>query len=298
MLKNRVIDFSENLEKEFSVKASDRQGVPYAMVPSAYEGDVRTNEYGGFMKYTAVFSEKEYKAILNAAKAALPVGLRGAAEAVAEKTREILSTAGLDSEGMVPYIMLEKIAGDLLKVAAKDKNGKYGKDAFPVRLDEAEKLAGIEWSSVKEEEVLRLTGFVEANKAEEFFAGYDKESGHSMDALETRRVQDRNEEPEIEKELVLNVPEGPIEGNKAKTVEEDAAAAGINTGDYKSEKFVVKKDAEGIQKDGSKKNASEKGDNKPKESSKKGHMAKRDNVRTKAREARGLTGHEGGRDGR
>ena len=174
MLRNRVIDFTGDLEKEFSVKASDRQGVPYAMVPSAYEGDVRTEEFGGFMKYTAVFSEKEYKAVLKAAKAALPVGLRGAAEAVAEKTREILSTAGLDSEGMVPYIMVEKVAGDLLKVASKDKNGKYGKNAFPVRLDEAEKLAGIEWSSVKEEEVLRLTGFVEANKAEEFFAGYDK----------------------------------------------------------------------------------------------------------------------------
>ena len=96
MLRNRVIDFTGDLEKEFSVKASDRHGVPYAMVPSAYEGYVRTEEFGGFMKYTAVFSEKEYKAVLKAAKAALPVGLRGAAEAVAEKTREILSTTGLD----------------------------------------------------------------------------------------------------------------------------------------------------------------------------------------------------------
>lgn len=294
MLRNRVIDFTGDLEKEFSVKASDRHGVPYAMVPSAYEGDVRTEEFGGFMKYTAVFSEKEYKAVLNAAKAALPVGLRGAAEAVAEKTREILSTAGLDSEGMVPYIMVEKVVGDLLKVASKDKNGKYGKNAFPVRLDEAEKLAGIEWSSVKEEEVLRLTGFVEANKAEEFFAGYDKESGQSMDALETRRVQDV--EPEVEEELVLNsVKDGPLVGNIAKKEKDKADEAGLNTSDDTSVNFVVKKDAEGIPKDGSKKNTSEKGDNKPKESSKKEHKAKRDNVRTKARV---LTGHEGGRDGR
>ena len=294
MLRNRVIDFTEDLAKEFSVKVSDRHGVPYAMVPSAYEGDVRTEEFGGFMKYTAVFSEKEYKAVLNAAKAALPVGLRGAAEAVAEKTREILSTAGLDSEGMVPYIMVEKVAGDLLKVASKDKNGKYGKNAFPVRLDEAEKLAGIEWSSVKEEEVLRLTGFVEANKAEEFFAGYDKESGQSMDALETRRVQDV--EPEVEEELVLNsVKDGPLVGNIAKKEKDKADEAGLNTSDDTSVNFVVKKDAEGIPKDGSKKNTSEKGDNKPKEPSKKEHKAKRDNVRTKARV---LTGHEGGRDGR
>lgn len=294
MLRNRVIDFTGDLEKEFSVKASDRHGVPYAMVPSAYEGDVRTEEFGGFMKYTAVFSEKEYKAVLNAAKAALPVGLRGAAEAVAEKTREILSTAGLDSEGMVPYIMVEKVVGDLLKVASKDKNGKYGKDAFPVRLDETEKLAGIEWSSVKEEEVLRLTGFVEANKAEEFFAGYDKESGQSMDALETRRVQDV--EPEVEEELVLNsVKDGPLVGNIAKKEKDEADEAGLNTSDDTSVNFVVKKDAEGIPKDGSKKNTSEKGDNKPKEPSKKEHKAKRDNVRTKARV---LTGHEGGRDGR
>lgn len=294
MLRNRVIDFTGNLEKEFSVKASDRHGVPYAMVPSAYEGDVRTEEFGGFMKYTAVFSEKEYEAVLKAAKASLPVGLRGAAEAVAEKTREILSTAGLDSEGMVPYIMVEKVVGDLLKVASKDKNGKYGKDAFPVRLDEAEKLAGIEWSSVKEEEVLRLTGFVEANKAEEFFAGYDKESGQSMDALETRRVQDV--EPEVEEELVLNsVKDGPLVGNIAKKEKDKADEAGLNTSDDTSVNFVVKKDAEGIPKDGSKKNTSEKGDNKPKEPSKKEHKAKRDNVRTKARV---LTGHEGGRDGR
>lgn len=285
MLRNRVIDFTEDLEKEFSVKASDRHGVPYAMVPSAYEGDVRTEEFGGFMKYTAVFSEKEYKAVLKAAKAALPVGLRGAAEAVAEKTREILSTAGLDSEGMVPYIMVEKIVGDLLKVASKDKNGKYGKDAFPVRLDEAEKLAGIEWSSVKEEEVLRLTGFVEANKAEEFFAGYDKGNDQSMDALETRHVK----EPEKKIETVMVTREGTLVDKAAETVKDKAVAAGINISDYKSENV---KDAEGIPKDGSKKNTSERGDNKPKESSKKGHKAKRNNVRTKS-----LTGHEGGRFG-
>lgn len=285
MLRNRVIDFTGDLEKEFSVKASDRQGVPYAMVPSAYEGDVRTEEFGGFMKYTAVFSEKEYKAVLKAAKAALPVGLRGAAEAVAEKTREILSTAGLDSEGMVPYIMVEKIVGDLLKVASKDKNGKYGKDAFPVRLDEAEKLAGIEWSSVKEEEVLRLTGFVEANKAEEFFAGYDKGNDQSMDALETRHVK----EPEKKIETVMVTREGTLVDKAAETVKDKAVAAGINISDYKSENV---KDAEGIPKDGSKKNTSERGDNKPKESSKKGHKAKRNNVRTKS-----LTGHEGGRFG-
>lgn len=285
MLRNRVIDFTEDLEKEFSVKASDRHGVPYAMVPSAYEGDVRTEEFGGFMKYTAVFSEKEYKAVLKAAKAALPVGLRGAAEAVAEKTREILSTAGLDSEGMVPYIMVEKIVGDLLKVASKDKNGKYGKDAFPVRLDEAEKLAGIEWSSVKEEEVLRLTGFVEANKAEEFFAGYDKGNDQSMDALETRHVK----EPEKKTETVMVTREGTLVDKAAETVKDKAVAAGINISDYKSENV---KDAEGIPKDGSKKNTSERGDNKPKESSKKGHKAKRNNVRTKS-----LTGHEGGRFG-
>lgn len=285
MLRNRVIDFTEDLEKEFSVKASDRHGVPYAMVPSAYEGDVRTEEFGGFMKYTAVFSEKEYKAVLKAAKAALPVGLRGAAEAVAEKTREILSTAGLDSEGMVPYIMVEKVVGDLLKVASKDKNGKYGKDAFPVRLDEAEKLAGIEWSSVKEEEVLRLTGFVEANKAEEFFAGYDKGNDQSMDALETRHVK----EPEKKIETVMVTREGTLVDKAAETVKDKAVAAGINISDYKSENV---KDAEGIPKDGSKKNTSERGDNKPKESSKKGHKAKRNNVRTKS-----LTGHEGGRFG-
>lgn len=285
MLRNRVIDFTGDLEKEFSVKASDRHGVPYAMVPSAYEGDVRTEEFGGFMKYTAVFSEKEYKAVLKAAKAALPVGLRGAAEAVAEKTREILSTAGLDSEGMVPYIMVEKIVGDLLKVASKDKNGKYGKDAFPVRLDEAEKLAGIEWSSVKEEEVLRLTGFVEANKAEEFFAGYDKGNDQSMDALETRHVK----EPEKKIETVMVTREGTLVDKAAETVKDKAVAAGINISDYKSENV---KDAEGIPKDGSKKNTSERGDNKPKESSKKGHKAKRNNVRTKS-----LTGHEGGRFG-
>ena len=285
MLRNRVIDFTEDLEKEFSVKASDRHGVPYAMVPSAYEGDVRTEEFGGFMKYTAVFSEKEYKAVLKAAKASLPVGLRGAAEAVAEKTREILSTAGLDSEGMVPYIMVEKVAGDLLKVASKDKNGKYGKNAFPVRLDEAEKLAGIEWSSVKEEEVLRLTGFVEANKAEEFFAGYDKGNDQSMDALETRHVK----EPEKKTETVMVTREGTLVDKAAETVKDKALAAGINISDYKSENV---KDAESIPKDGSKKNTSERGDNKPEESSKKGHKAKRNNVRTKS-----LTGHEGGRFG-
>lgn len=290
MLRNRVIDFTGDLEKEFSVKASDRHGVPYAMVPSAYEGDVRTEEFGGFMKYTAVFSEKEYKAVLNAAKAALPVGLRGAVEAVAEKTREILSTAGLDSEGMVPYIMVEKVVGDLLKVASKDKNGKYGKDAFPVRLDEAEKLAGIEWSSVKEEEVLRLTGFVEANKAEEFFAGYDKENEQSMDTLEARHVQYK--EPEVEEVPVLVTAKGPFEGKEAEIVEEKAKDAGFNTSDNKSSNLVTKKNAEGIPKDGSKKNTSEKGDNKPKESSKKGYKAKRNNVRTKS-----LTGHEGGRFG-
>ena len=284
MLRNRVIDFTEDLEKEFSVKASDRHGVPYAMVPSAYEGDVRTEEFGGFMKYTAVFSEKEYKAVLKAAKASLPVGLRGAAEAVAEKTREILSTAGLDSEGMVPYIMVEKVVGDLLKVASKDKNGKYGKDAFPVRLDEAEKLAGIEWSSVKEEEVLRLTGFVEANKAEEFFAGYDKGNDQSMDALETRHVK----EPEKKTETVMVTREGTLVDKAAETVKDKALAAGINISDYKSENV---KDAEGVPKDGSKKNTSEKGDNKPKESSKKGYKAKRDNVRTR-------TGYEGGRFGK
>ena len=286
MLRNRVIDFTGDLEKEFSVKASDRQGVPYAMVPSAYEGDVRTEEFGGFMKYTAVFSEKEYKAVLKAAKAALPVGLRGAAEAVAEKTREILSTAGLDSEGMVPYIMVEKVAGDLLKVASKDKNGKYGKNAFPVRLDEAEKLAGIEWSSVKEEEVLRLTGFVEANKAEEFFAGYDKESAQSMESLETRRVQEEH----VKKEVTLETAMGTIEGEEAKFVTESVERAGVNTSGKKAD--VVKNDAESIPKDGSKKNTSERGDNKPEESSKKGHKAKRNNVRTKS-----LTGHEGGRFG-
>lgn len=285
MLRNRVIDFTEDLEKEFSVKASDRHGVPYAMVPSAYEGDVRTEEFGGFMKYTAVFSEKEYKAVLKAAKASLPVGLRGAAEAVAEKTREILSTAGLDSEGMVPYIMVEKVAGDLLKVASKDKNGKYGKNAFPVRLDEAEKLAGIEWSSVKEEEVLRLTGFVEANKAEEFFAGYDKESDQSMDALEIRHVK----EPEKKTETVMVTREGTLVDKAAETVKDKAVAAGINISDYKSENV---KDTASIPKDGSKKNTSERGDNKPEESSKKGHKAKRNNVRTKS-----LTGHEGGRFG-
>lgn len=289
MLRNRVIDFTEDLEKEFSVKASYRHGVPYAMVPSAYEGDVRTEEFGGFMKYTAVFSEKEYKAVLKAAKASLPVGLRGAAEAVAEKTREILSTAGLDSEGMVPYIMVEKVAGDLLKVASKDKNGKYGKDAFPVRLDEAEKLAGIEWSSVKEEEVLRLTGFVEANKAEEFFAGYDKGNDQSMDALEARHVQYK--EPEVEEVPVLVTAKGPFEGKEAEIVEEKAKDAGVNTSDNKSSNLVTKKNAEGIPKDGSKKNTSEKGDNKPKESSKKGYKAKRDNVRTR-------TGYEGGRFGK
>ena len=286
MLRNRVIDFTGDLEKEFSVKASDRQGVPYAMVPSAYEGDVRTEEFGGFMKYTAVFSEKEYKAVLKAAKAALPVGLRGAAEAVAEKTREILSTAGLDSEGMVPYIMVEKVVGDLLKVASKDKNGKYGKDAFPVRLDEAEKLAGIEWSSVKEEEVLRLTGFVEANKAEEFFAGYDKESAQSMESFETRRVQEEH----VKKEVTLETAMGTIEGEEAKFVTESVERAGVNTSGKKAD--VVKNDAESIPKDGSKKNTSERGDNKPEESSKKGHKAKRNNVRTKS-----LTGHEGGRFG-
>lgn len=286
MLRNRVIDFTGDLEKEFSVKASDRHGVPYAMVPSAYEGDVRTEEFGGFMKYTAVFSEKEYKAVLKAAKASLPVGLRGAAEAVAEKTREILSTTGLDSEGMVPYIMVEKIAGDLLKVASKDKNGKYGKDAFPVRLDEAEKLAGIEWSSVKEEEVLRLTGFVEANKAEEFFAGYDKESTQSMESLETRRVQEEH----VKKEVTLETAMGTIEGEEAKFVTESVERAGVNTSGKKAD--VVKNDAESIPKDGSKKNTSERGDNKPEESSKKGHKAKRNNVRTKS-----LTGHEGGRFG-
>ena len=286
MLRNRVIDFTEDLEKEFSVKASDRHGVPYAMVPSAYEGDVRTEEFGGFMKYTAVFSEKEYKAVLKAAKASLPVGLRGAAEAVAEKTREILSTAGLDSEGMVPYIMVEKVAGDLLKVASKDKNGKYGKNAFPVRLDEAEKLAGIEWSSVKEEEVLRLTGFVEANKAEEFFAGYDKESAQSMESLETRRVQEEH----VKKEVTLETAMGTIEGEEAKFVTESVERAGGNTSGKKAD--VVKNDAESIPKDGSKKNTSERGDNKPEESSKKGHKAKRNNVRTKS-----LTGHEGGRFG-
>lgn len=285
MLRNRVIDFTGDLEKEFSVKASDRQGVPYAMVPSAYEGDVRTEEFGGFMKYTAVFSEKEYKAVLKAAKAALPVGLRGAAEAVAEKTREILSTAGLDSEGMVPYIMVEKVVGDLLKVASKDKNGKYGKDAFPVRLDEAEKLAGIEWSSVKEEEVLRLTGFVEANKAEEFFAGYDKGNDQSMDALEIRHVK----EPEKKTETVMVTREGTLVDKAAETVKDKAVAAGINISDYKSENV---KDTASIPKDGSKKNTSERGDNKPEESSKKGHKAKRNNVRTKS-----LTGHEGGRFG-
>ena len=284
MLRNRVIDFTEDLEKEFSVKASDRHGVPYAMVPSAYEGDVRTEEFGGFMKYTAVFSEKEYKAVLKAAKASLPVGLRGAAEAVAEKTREILSTAGLDSEGMVPYIMVEKVAGDLLKVASKDKNGKYGKDAFPVRLDDTEKLAEIEWSSVKEEEVLRLTGFVEANKAEEFFAGYDKGNDQSMDALETRHVK----EPEKKTETVMVTREGTLVDKAAETVKDKAVAAGINISDYKSENV---KDAEGVPKDGSKKNTSEKGDNKPKESSKKGYKAKRDNVRTR-------TGYEGGRSGK
>ena len=283
MLRNRVIDFTGDLEKEFSVKASDRQGVPYAMVPSAYEGDVRTEEFGGFMKYTAVFSEKEYKAGLKAAKAALPVGLRGAAEAVAEKTREILSTAGLDSEGMVPYIMVEKVVGDLLKVASKDKNGKYGKDAFPVRLDEAEKLAGIEWSSVKEEKVLRLTGFVEANKAEEFFAGYDKESEQSMDDLEARHVQYK--EPEVEEVPVLVTAKGPFEGKEAEIVEEKAKDAGFNTGDNKSSNLVTKKDAEGVHKDGSKKNVPEKGKNVPEKGdketgkpSKKGHK----NVRTKA----------------
>lgn len=284
MLRNRVIDFTGDLEKEFSVKASDRHGVPYAMVPSAYEGDVRTEEFGGFMKYTAVFSEKEYKAVLKAAKASLPVGLRGAAEAVAEKTREIMLTTGLDSEGMVPYIMVEKIVGDLLKVASKDKNGKYGKDAFPVRLDEAEKLAGIEWSSVKEEEVLKLTGFVEANKAEDFFAGYDKESNQSMDALETRHVK----EPEKKTETVMVTREGTLVDKAAETVKDKAVAAGINISDYKSENV---KDTEGIPKDGSKKNTSEKGDNKPKESSKKGYKAKRDNVRTR-------TGYEGGRFGK
>ena len=254
------------------------------MVPSAYEGDVRTEEFGGFMKYTAVFSEKEYKAVLKAAKASLPVGLRGAAEAVAEKTREILSTAGLDSEWMVPDIMVEKVVGDLLKVASKDKNGKYGKDAFPVRLDEAEKLAGIEWSSVKEEEVLRLTGFVEANKAEEFFAGYDKGNDQSMDALETRHVK----EPEKKTETVMVTREGTLVDKAAETVKDKAVAAGINISDYKSENV---KDAEGVPKDGSKKNTSEKGDNKPKESSKKGYKAKRDNVRTRP-------GHEGGRFGK
>ena len=272
MLRNRVIDFTGDLEKEFSVKASDRHGVPYAMVPSAYEGDVRTEEFGGFMKYTAVFSEKEYEAVLKAAKAALPVGLRGAAEAVAEKTREILYTAGLDSEGMVPYIMVEKIAGDLLKVASKDKNGKYGKDAFPVRLDEAEKLAGIEWSSVKEEEVLRLTGFVEANKAEEFFAGYDKGNDQSMDALETRHVK----EPEKKTETVMVTREGTLVDKAAETVKDKAVAAGINISDYKSENV---KDTAGIPKDGSKKNVPEKGGKETGKPSKKGHK----NVRTKDR---------------
>lgn len=279
MLRNRVIDFTEDLEKEFSVKASDRHGVPYAMVPSAYEGDVRTEEFGGFMKYMAVFSEKEYKAVMNAAKAALPVGLRGAAEAVAEKTREILSTTGLDSEGMVPYIMVEKIAGDLLKVAAKDKNGKYGKDAFPVRLDEAEKLVGIEWSSVKEEELLRLTGFVEANKAEEFFAGYDKESGQSMDALEARHVQYK--EPEVEEVPVLVTAKGPFEGKEAEIVEEKAKDAGFNTSDKKSSNLVTKKNAEGVPKDGSKKNVPEKGGKETGKPSKKGHKTQKVNAITK-----------------
>ena len=274
MLRNRVIDFTEDLEKEFSVKASDRHGVPYAMVPSAYEGDVRTEEFGGFMKYTAVFSEKEYEAVLKAAKAALPVGLRGAAEAVAEKTREILSTAGLDSEGMVPYIMVEKVVGDLLKVASKDKNGKYGKDAFPVRLDEAEKLAGIEWSSVKEEEVLRLTGFVEANKAEEFFAGYDKGNDQSMDALETRHVK----EPEKKTETVMVTREGTLVDKAAETVKDKAVAAGINISDYKSENV---KDTAGIPKDGSKKNVPEESDEKNGKPSKKGHKTQKVNAITK-----------------
>ena len=274
MLRNRVIDFTGDLEKEFSVKASDRQGVPYAMVPSAYEGDVRTEEFGGFMKYTAVFSEKEYKAVLKAAKAALPVGLRGAAEAVAEKTREILSTAGLDSEGMVPYIMVEKVVGDLLKVASKDKNGKYGKDAFPVRLDEAEKLAGIEWSSVKEEEVLRLTGFVEANKAEEFFARYDKGNDQSMDALETRHVK----EPEKKTETVMVTREGTLVDKAAETVKDKAVAAGINISDYKSENV---KDTASIPKDGSKKNVPEESDEKNGKPSKKGHKTQKVNAITK-----------------
>lgn len=293
MLKNRVIDFSENLEKEFSVKASDRQGVPYAMVPSAYEGDVRTNEYGGFMKYTAVFSEKEYKAVMKAAKAALPAGLRGAAEAVAEKTREILSTAGLDSENMVPYIMVEKITGDLLKIASKDGKGKYGKNAFPVRLDDAEKLAGIEWPSVKEDELLRLTGFVEANKAEEFFAGYDKGNEQSLDSLERRHVQ--YVEPEMEETTVLDTARGTLEGKEAEAVSREVKDAGVDTSGHEASVLIVKKDAEGVPKDGSMRNAPEKGDNKTTGPSEKGHKAKRNNVRTKRKV---LTGYEGGRDGR
>ena len=134
---------------------------------------------------------------------------------------------------------------------------------------------------------------MEANKAEEFFAGYDKESTQSMDDLKTRRVQDM--EPEVEEELVLNsVKDGPLVGNKAKNEKDKEELAGFNTSDDTSVNFVVKKDAEGVPKDGSKRNVPEKGDNKPKESSKKGHKTKRDNVRTKAKV---LTGHEGGRGG-
>ena len=120
---------------------------------------------------------------------------------------------------------------------------------------------------------------MEANKAEEFFAGYDKESGQSMDALEARHVQYK--EPEVEEVPVLVTAKGPFEGKEAEIVEEKAKDAGFNTSDKKSSNLVTKKNAEGVPKDGSKKNVPEKGGKETGKPSKKGHKTQKVNAITK-----------------
>lgn len=274
--KKGSIDFRKDIEKILSPSGKRKAEVPFALVPCACETDVRISDGGRFTGYMCVYSEKEFREAVRKAKECLPAGLRSEAEAVAKKTHEILSVAGLDSDGMVAYIMMEEKQDGSLKIAGKGRNGKHSAKAFPVRLDDAEKLSLADWASVSSAEAGKITEFIEADKAEKFLAGQEKDREDDLPELPERRISPERG-PETETVRVLDTAQGPVEGMEADSLSGKMKDAGYSMGSDESFHVVVKKDSESQRissKPGSPDGKS--GTNVPE---KKGQRAKRDNVR-------------------
>lgn len=249
--KREGIDFREDLLKIVGV--SEKNKVPYTLVPGSYDGDVRLKNKGRFTKYVAVFSKDEYEKAMQVVIASLPKEMAEEALGISQNIRSfVIEKSYLDNENLTTFLTLKrpKTRNGLYSPVPSDdiSNQKKGDWVIVDLKDVAALEEKIDWAFIKDSPA-KLIGAVGQDEAKTLFQqfGLNEENNKKAPILERlktllkRRVKIKDKEFEkenvIEKErddVIVTLGGNVYTGEKAKSLEGALRQIGANTDDYVS----------------------------------------------------------------